>query len=84
MSLLFFIWVYSPPTVRRSTRTVGMPHVTAQLCPSLPQVHVPLSMSGLLPTIDMAARASGPLPMTLMSLIGVVSLPSSMSQPDLT
>ena len=83
MSLLF-LYCYSPPTVSLSTKTVGMPHVTAQLCPSLPQVHVPLSMRGLLPTIDMAARASGPLPMTLMSLIGVVSLPSSISQPDLT
>ena len=67
-----------------STKTLGIPHVTAQLCPSLPQVHVPLSMRGLLPTIDIAASASGPLPMTFMSLIGVVRRPFSMSQPDFT
>ena len=83
MSLLF-LYCYSPPTVSLSTNTLGIPQVTAQLCPSLPQVHVPLSMSGLLPTIDIAASASGPLPIMLMSLIGVVSFPFSMSQPDLT
>ena len=67
-----------------STKTLGIPHVTAQLCPSLPHVHVPLSILGLFPTIDIAARASGPLPMMFISFIGVVKRPFSISQPDLT
>ena len=59
------------------TNADGMPQVTGQDCPSLPQVHVPLSILSLSATIVMSASAFGPLPMILISLMGCVSLPSS-------
>src|SRR5271156_4486158 len=66
-----------PPTVMRSSFTVGMPTPTGTLWPSLPQVPTPSSSSRSLPTIETYLRASGPLPIRVASRTGAVILPSS-------
>src|SRR5580658_6360356 len=66
-----------PPTVMRSSLTVGIPTPTGTLCPSLPQVPTPSSSSRSLPTIDTYLSASGPLPISIASRTGAVILPSS-------
>ena len=45
-------------------------HPGGTLCPSLPQVPMPLSISMSLPTIDTRVRASGPLPISVAPLTG--------------
>src|SRR6185437_14849596 len=67
-----------PPTVMRSSLTVGMPTPTGTLWPSLPQVPMPSSSARSWPTIDTCFSASGPLPMRVASRTGAVTLPSSM------
>src|SRR6202453_5417110 len=57
-----------PPTVMRSSFTVGMPTPTGTLCPALPQVPMPSSSARSLPTIDTYFNASGPLPVTFPHL----------------
>src|SRR6185295_15410448 len=67
-----------PPTVRPSIFSVGCPTPTGTLCPSLPQVPMPLSSSRSLPIMLTRVSASGPLPMRVAPFTGCVTLPSSM------
>src|SRR5580658_3735766 len=66
-----------PPTVMRSSFTVGMPTPTGTLCPALPQVPIPSSSARSFPTIETYFSASGPLPINVAPLTGRVTLPSS-------
>jgi CysZ protein len=66
-----------PPTVRPSMRSVGWPTPTGTLWPSLPQVPTPGSSAMSLPIIETRVSASGPLPISVAPLTGVVILPFS-------
>src|ERR1700679_3382867 len=66
-----------PPTVMRSSFTVGMPTPTGTLCPAFPQVPIPSSRARSFPTIETYFSASGPLPISVAPFTGRVTLPSS-------
>src|SRR6185369_3112169 len=66
-----------PPTVSPSIFSVGWPTPTGTLCPSLPQVPMPVSSSRSLPIIVTRVSASGPLPISVAPFTGCVTLPSS-------
>src|SRR5216683_5182778 len=66
-----------PPTVMRSSFTVGMPTPTGTLCPALPQVPIPSSRARSFPTIETYFNASGPLPINVAPFTGRVTMPSS-------
>ena len=55
-------------------RSVGWPTPTGTLWPSLPQVPTPESSAMSLPIIETRIMASGPLPISVAPLTGVVIL----------
>src|SRR5262245_3752961 len=66
-----------PPTVRPSILMVGSPTPTGTDWPSLPHVPTPSSSFKSEPTIDTRVRTSGPLPINVAPLTGLVTFPSS-------
>src|SRR5262245_40789810 len=66
-----------PPTVRPSILMVGSPTPTGTDWPSLPHVPTPSSSFRSEPTIDTRVRTSGPLPINVAPLTGLVTFPSS-------
>src|SRR4249920_975916 len=66
-----------PPTVISSIRMVGRPTPTGTDCPSFPQVPMPSSSLRSCPTIETLVRISGPLPINVAPLTGLVTFPPS-------
>src|SRR6185437_2008765 len=66
-----------PPTVMRSSFTVGIPTPTGTLCPFFPHVPMPSSSARSFPTMDTYFSDSGPLPISVAPFTGAVTLPSS-------
>src|SRR6185436_11657060 len=66
-----------PPTVISSIRMVGRPTPTGTDCPSLPQVPMPSSSLRSCPTMETLVRISGPLPINVAPLTGLVTFPPS-------
>src|SRR4030095_8798994 len=69
-----------PPTVRPSILMVGSPTPTGTDWPSLPHVPIPSSSFKSEPTIETRVRTSGPLPISVAPLTGLVTLPSSIKK----
>src|SRR5262249_4847601 len=72
-----------PPTVSPSMRKVGWPTPTGTLCPSLPQVPMPVSSSRSLPIMLTRVSASGPLPMMVAPFTGYWMRPFSIQNASL-
>src|SRR5262245_10264033 len=66
-----------PPTVISSIRMVGRPTPTGTDCPSFPHVPMPSSSLRSCPTMETLVRISGPLPINVAPLTGLVTFPPS-------
>src|SRR5574337_1017668 len=70
-----FVMPRVPPTVSPSILIVGSPTPTGTPCPSFPQVPTPSSSLRSLPTMDTRVRTSGPCPISVAPLTGLVIFP---------
>src|SRR5215472_15036259 len=77
VSLVVRFYLAVPPTVMRSSLSVGIPTPTGTDWPSFPQVPTPSSSCRSLPTMETLVNASGPLPIRVQFLSGAPTLPSS-------